>query len=110
MSIILGCVIQCAANGWYDGFAVLLAISICIFVSAGSDFSKARLFRALSAVVEDRKILAYRYNCEQPIEISVYDIMVGDVLYLRVGDKVPADCFYLSGLCCCCRPDVCPET
>jgi Ca2+-transporting ATPase len=88
----------------------LLAISICIFVSAGSDFSKARLFRALSAVVEDRKILAYRYNSEQPIEISVYDVMVGDVLYLRVGDKVPADCFYLSGLCCYCCPEVCSET
>jgi len=99
VSIILGCVIQCAANGWFDGFAVLLAIGICIFVSAGSDYSKARLFRSLSAVADDRKILAYRHNSEQPIEISVYDIMVGDILYLRVGDKVPADCFYLSGPC-----------
>ncbi len=110
MSIVLGCVFQCAANGWFDGLAVLLSISICIFVSAGSNYSKARLFRALSAVAEDRKVLAYRHNSEQPIEISVYDIMVGDILYLRVGDKVPADCFYLSGPCCCCCPEVWPVT
>jgi hypothetical protein len=57
VSIVLRCVVQCAADGWFDGFAVLPAIRICIFVSAGSDYSRARLSRALSAVVEDRNVL-----------------------------------------------------
>jgi len=51
----------------------------------------------LSAVADDRKILAYRNGSEQPVEVGVYDVMVGDLLYLRTGDKIPADCFFLSG-------------
>ena len=41
-------------------------------------------------------MLAYRQP-DLPVEISVYDVCVGDVLYLKTGDKIPADCFYLSG-------------
>ena len=97
MSIILGCVLECAATGWIEGFTIIVAIVVVVFVTAGNDYSKERQFRALSAVADDRKILAFRNNSDQPVEVSVYDIMVGDLLYLRTGDKIPADCFFLTG-------------
>ena len=97
VSIILGCVLECAATGWIEGFAIVVAIVVVVLVTAGNDYSKERQFRALSAVADDRKILAFRNKSDQPIEVSVYDIMVGDLLYLRTGDKIPADCYFLSG-------------
>jgi Ca2+ transporting ATPase len=93
----LGCVLECAATGWIEGFAIIVAIVVVVLVTAGNDYSKERQFRALSAVADDRKILAFRNKSDQPVEISVYDIMVGDLLYLRTGDKIPADCYFLSG-------------
>ena len=97
VSIILGCVLECAATGWIEGFAIVVAIVVVVLVTAGNGYSKERQFRALSAVADDRKILAFRNKSDQPIEISVYDINVGDLLYLRTGDKIPADCYFLSG-------------
>jgi Ca2+ transporting ATPase len=97
VSIILGTVLECAVTGWIEGFAIVVAIVVVVLVTAGNDYSKERQFRALSAVADDRKILAYRNGSEQPIEVGVYDIMVGDLLYLRTGDKIPADCYFLSG-------------
>ena len=97
VSIILGCVLECAATGWIEGFAIIVAIVVVVLVTAGNDYSKERQFRALSAVADVRKILAFRNKSDQPVEISVYDIMVGDLLYLRTGDKIPADCYFLSG-------------
>ena len=88
---------ECAATGWIEGFAIIVAIVVVVLVTAGNDYSKERQFRALSAVADDRKILAFRNKSDQPVEISVYDIMVGDLLYLRTGDKIPADCYFLSG-------------
>jgi Ca2+ transporting ATPase len=97
VSIILGTVLECAVTGWIEGFAIVVAIVVVVFVTAGNDYSKERQFHALSAVADDRKILAYRNGSQQPIEVGVYDVMVGDLLYLRTGDKIPADCYFLSG-------------
>jgi magnesium-transporting ATPase (P-type) len=97
VSIILGCVLKCAATGWIEGFAIIVALLVVVVVTAGNDYSKERQFRALFAVADDRKILAFRNKSDQPVEISVYDIMVGDLLNLRTGDKIPADCYFLSG-------------
>ncbi len=97
VSIILGCVLDCATVGWIEGFAIIFAVLVVVLVAAGNDYSKERQFHALTTAAEDRKILAFRNKCEQPVEISVYDVMVGDIIYLRAGDKIPADCFFLNG-------------
>ena len=92
VSIILGTVLECAVTGWIEGFAIVVAIVVVVFVTAGNDYSKERQFHALSAVADDRKILAYRNGSQQPLEVGVSDVMVGDLLYLRTGDIIPADC------------------
>jgi Ca2+ transporting ATPase len=96
-SIILGTVLGCAKKDWIEGFAIIVAVFVVVIVTAANDYSKERQFAALSAAADDRKVLVYRNASEQPIEVGVFDIMVGDLLYLRMGDKVPADCYYLSG-------------
>jgi Ca2+-transporting ATPase len=44
---------------------------------------------------EDREVKALRSG--RPVMISVWDVMVGDVLYLGPGDVVPADGIFISG-------------
>ncbi len=97
VSIILGTVLGCAKKDWIEGFAIVIAVVVVVLVTAANDYTKERQFHALSAVADDRKVLVYRNGSEQPFEVGVYEIMVGDLIYLRTGDKVPADCYYLSG-------------
>jgi len=96
-SIILGTALGCAKKDWIEGFAIIVAVVVVVIVTAVNDYSKERQFAALSAVADDRKVLVYRNDSQQPVEVGVYHVMVGDLLYLRVGDKIPADCYFLSG-------------
>jgi len=80
---------------YVEGLAILAAVFIVSAVTAVNDWSKDRKFRQLSAIAKDRKIKVIR-NGEQTL-VSVYDLLVGDVLFLTIGDIIPADGLLISG-------------
>jgi len=79
-----------------EGAAILTAVLAVATVTATNDYSKEQQFRALNAVKENIKIKVVRDN--HVTEVSVHDIVVGDVVLMDSGDKVPADgvLFYSS--------------
>jgi len=74
---------------WVEGVAIVVAIVIVVVVSAGNDWQKERQFAKLNAKKEDRYIQVVRSGKTQ--DISVYDILVGDVVCINQGDLIPAD-------------------
>lgn len=74
---------------WVEGVAIVVAICIVVIVSAGNDWQKERQFGKLNRKKEDRVVQAVRSGKVK--DISVYDILVGDVLMLSQGDLIPAD-------------------
>ncbi|KAJ3100802.1 hypothetical protein HDU97_001920 [Phlyctochytrium planicorne] len=59
-------------------------------------FQKEGQFRRLNAKKEDRKVKAIRDGKTQLI--SIYGILVGDILLLEPGDVIAADGVYISGM------------
>lgn len=82
---------------WVDGFAILLAVLIVVLVGALNDYNKEKQFMKLNNKKEDRQIIVYRSN--EKLYISIYDLLVGDLLYVETGDVLPADCILVSGEC-----------
>ncbi|EPS42898.1 hypothetical protein H072_3178 [Dactylellina haptotyla CBS 200.50] len=80
---------------WVEGVAIIVAVVIVVVVGAGNDWQKERQFVKLNKKKEDRTVKAMRSG--QAVQISVYDILVGDVLYLEPGDMIPADGVFISG-------------
>ncbi|KAF4547498.1 Cation transporting ATPase-like protein [Elsinoe fawcettii] len=80
---------------WIEGVAIVIAILIVVFVGALNDWQKERQFVKLNRKKEDRYVKAVRSGKTQ--EISVYDILVGDVLLLEPGDMVPVDGIFIEG-------------
>ena len=74
---------------WVEGVAIVVAIVIVVIVSAGNDWQKERQFAKLNAKKEDRHIQVVRSGKTQ--DISIYDILVGDVVCINQGDLIPAD-------------------
>ncbi|KAF8430389.1 E1-E2 ATPase-domain-containing protein [Tirmania nivea] len=74
---------------WVEGVAIVVAIVIVVVVSAGNDWQKERQFSKLNAKKEDRHIQVVRSGKTQ--DISVYDLLVGDVVCINQGDLIPAD-------------------
>ncbi|KAI4376411.1 hypothetical protein MLD38_014176 [Melastoma candidum] len=54
-------------EGWYDGGSITFAVILVIVVTAVSDYRQMKL--------------------------SIYEIVVGDVVPLNIGDQVPLNCW-----------------
>ncbi|KAI5792507.1 hypothetical protein DFH27DRAFT_527271 [Peziza echinospora] len=74
---------------WVEGVAIVVAIVIVVVVSAGNDWQKERQFNILNRKKEDRVIQVVR--SAKTKEISIYDLLVGDVVCISQGDLIPAD-------------------
>ena len=80
---------------WVEGLAILIAIIIVVVVGAANDWQKERQFAKLNKKKEDRRVQVIRSG--QTIEISIYDVVVGDVMHLEAGDLIPVDGILIAG-------------
>ncbi|KAF8014446.1 hypothetical protein BT93_H0313 [Corymbia citriodora subsp. variegata] len=82
-------------EGWYDGGSIFVAVFLVITVSAGSNYRQNRQFEKLSQVSGNILIDVIRKGRRQ--QVSIFEIVVGDVVCLKIGDQVPADGLFLKG-------------
>ena len=80
---------------WVEGVAIIIAIVIVVTVGSLNDYQKERQFAKLNRKKQDRSVKATRSG--KTVEISVYDILAGEVLYLEPGDMVPVDGVLIDG-------------
>ncbi|KAF2275565.1 calcium-translocating P-type ATPase [Westerdykella ornata] len=80
---------------WVEGVAITVAIIIVVVVGALNDWQKERQFVKLNRKKEDRSVKVIRSGKTR--EISVYDVLVGDVVHLEPGDMVPVDGVLIQG-------------
>lgn len=80
---------------WVEGVAIIVAIVIVVIVGSLNDYQKERQFAKLNKKKQDRDVKVIRSG--KTIEISVFDILVGDVLHLEPGDMIPVDGILIEG-------------
>ena len=81
---------------WFEAAGILIAVLIANLVgvlSENSQESKAAALRAEEQAKEKAKVI----RDGKLIEISVNDIVVGDIVQLQAGDKIPADGIIIDG-------------
>uniref|UniRef100_A0A0D6QSZ9 Calcium-transporting ATPase n=1 Tax=Araucaria cunninghamii TaxID=56994 RepID=A0A0D6QSZ9_ARACU len=88
-----------ATEGWpegcYEGLGIILSIFIVVFVTAASDYRQSLQFRDLDK--EKKKIFVQVTRNRYRQKVSIYDLVVGDLVHLSIGDLVPADGLFISG-------------
>jgi P-type Ca2+ transporter type 2C len=80
---------------WVEGVAIVTAIVIVVAVGAANDWQKERQFVKLNRKKEERFVKVIRSGKSR--EISVYDVLVGDVMHLEPGDLIPVDGIFIDG-------------
>ena len=68
----------------------MVAVLLVMFVTAVNDWKKEKQFRGLQEVIEDSKTYSVIRSGEA-VEVSEKSLVVGDVIILKYGDKIPAD-------------------
>lgn len=80
---------------WVEGVAIFVAIFVVSVVGALNDWQKEKQFVKLNRKKEEREVKVIRSGTIQ--EISVYDLLVGDIALLETGDMVPVDGIFIEG-------------
>lgn len=81
---------------WYEPVGILIAIIIANGVAAISENKQEGKASALKAE-EEAKEIAKVIRDGKLEEIHVSEIVVGDIVYLQAGDKIPADGIVVDG-------------
>ncbi|PIN02506.1 Calcium transporting ATPase [Handroanthus impetiginosus] len=88
-----------ATEGWpkgiYDGLGIILSILLVVMVTAVSDYKQSLQFKELDKEKKKIFIQVNRDGIRQ--KVSIYDLVVGDIVHLSIGDLVPADGIFVSG-------------
>lgn len=88
-----------ATEGWpkgmYDGLGIILSIFLVVMVTAVSDYKQSLQFKDLDR--EKKKIFIQVTRDGSRQKVSIFDLVVGDIVHLSIGDQVPADGVFISG-------------
>ncbi|GAU38010.1 hypothetical protein TSUD_205500 [Trifolium subterraneum] len=88
-SLALGIKSEGIKEGWYDGGSIAFAVFLVIAVTAITDYKQSLQFEDLNE--HKRNIHFQVIRDGRRVEISIYDVVVGDVIPLNIGNQVPAD-------------------
>ncbi|KAG4304330.1 hypothetical protein PORY_002305 [Pneumocystis oryctolagi] len=78
-----------------DGLAIFAAIIVVSFVTALNDYQKEVQFEKLNSKKNDFQVKIIRSG--KPMNISVYQLQVGDILLFELGDLLSADGVLIDG-------------
>lgn len=84
---------------YLEGFAILLAVLIASLVTTINEARAQKQFRMLSKEADDVTVKVLRGGRLR--RISGYDLVVGDVVSVETGDRIPADGLLASSVELC---------
>ena len=91
VSLIIGVAKDGIKTGWIEGTAIFFAVFLVVSISSYMNYQETEQFLKLSRETRLKKVLVIRDGREK--EISIEDVLVGDILKLRIGDIINVDGF-----------------
>jgi calcium-translocating P-type ATPase len=95
LSIITGMIYN-ARTGWIEGVSILLSLLVLVAISSLNDWSKDKTFVRLQGYARDENLPTVRGKIGSMQSLNIWELVVGDVVVLSAGDKVPADCLVVE--------------
>ena len=77
-------------TGWYDGASVLFAVFVVVSVESFTNWQKEKKFYELNNLKNTATYFKTIRN-NQKVNVKSEDLLVGDVIYISLGDVIPAD-------------------
>jgi magnesium-transporting ATPase (P-type) len=83
--------------GWAQGVSIYLAILIIVSITSANDWIKDKSFVKLQSELKNEDIAVVRGKYGATQSVNVFSLVVGDVIILETGCRVPADCVLVEG-------------
>lgn len=80
---------------WYETIGIVIAIFLASFISTISEYGSEKAFIKMQ---EEASMIKCRVKRNSKVEeINIDDVVVGDIVLLESGDKIPADGIIIDG-------------
>jgi len=80
---------------WYESVGIAVAVLLATLISTLSEYGSESAFEKLNEEAAHVKCRVRRDS--KVMEIPIADIVVGDVVYIQAGERIPADGVLISG-------------
>lgn len=97
LALIIGIVQHGWRQGWVEGTSIFFAVTIIVSVTAGNNYVKEKQFQKLVSKANEEYIATYRGGEGLTQTILNNDLVVGDVIKIEAGMRIPADCVLIEG-------------
>lgn len=97
LTIISGIIANGIATGWMQGVSIYIAIILIVSITSANDWAKDKLFVRLQSELKNEEIAVIRGKYGATQSINVFDLVVGDIVILETGCRIPADCLLIEG-------------
>ena len=83
-------------KGLIEGTSICIALTIIISVGSTNEYIASKRLSALMASADETTVTVFR-GSEEKKTIDSKDLVVGDLIEFKNGQKMPADCLFISG-------------
>ncbi len=84
-------------HGIVEGLSIMIAVTIIVSVTAGQNLMKEKQFQKLVMKAAEDEVAVFRGHDGVTQTIPGEEIVVGDIIKVEGGMKVPADCILIRG-------------
>jgi len=83
-------------GGLVEGVSIILASCFIITITTVADYFKDRRFVKLQDMIKDENITVIRGRLGATKSVNIWDLVVGDIIMIDTGARVPADCMIIE--------------
>lgn len=95
IALVINVIFLVHQSSWFETLGIAIAILLATFVSTLSEYGSESAFEKLQEEAACIECRVYRTNGLK--QIPIHEIVIGDIVQLQSGDRVPADGMILSG-------------
>jgi len=96
VSLAIGLIKEGFPEGMIEGTSIIIALFIIIVVNSGNNWISEQKLAKLVETSASAEIAVFRGD-KEAITVDIQDLVVGDIVEIRDGMKIPADCILIEG-------------
>ncbi|CAL5358659.1 unnamed protein product [Camellia sinensis] len=97
LSIVFGILEEGLHTGWYEGAFIICAIIVLVSVPMICEYWYSWYQPRRKKLSKNREIAVYVFRGGSQHQISISNVVSGDIMWLKKGDQIPADGLFISG-------------